>query len=144
MVIYSRLAIVTQAKGTVAEVKGWMLTALCKSGEANLVCAKVEGSVDVLHKAVTEEPDSVTEAKFTAYESTNTSIRAGPHNSENKATTESVKKNWSQRKRTYFSLLTVQFSPPQLKAMVGTDEQGKSYQSPRSLWEYTRDPGIAE
>ena len=54
--------------------------------EANLVLTKVEGSVDVFHKAVTENPNFATEVNTTAYESTNTLTRSLPRLSEIKAT----------------------------------------------------------
>lgn len=62
-----------------------MLTSLCKGGEANLVIAKVKGSVDVPHKAVTDDPGVVVEAyNISAYDSPD--ARPGLRVSFNKAT----------------------------------------------------------
>ena len=64
----------------------WRIPALYKSSEADRVGAKVEGSVYVLHKGVTEDPDVVTEAEISAHDTTNALIRVVLRGSEIKAT----------------------------------------------------------
>jgi hypothetical protein len=68
--------------------------ALRKSGEANLVLPKVEGSVGVLHKTVAEEPDVAAETEVLTSESTNAFVRLLRRRSEVEAVMNDQRCGW--------------------------------------------------
>jgi hypothetical protein len=49
----------------------WETGALLETGEPNRVLGEAEGGIDVLHEAVTEEPNAITKSEILSTESTN-------------------------------------------------------------------------